>query len=213
MSEVNIGDEPYRLSVFGHNVEVTKSIREYIIEKLHKIEHFTDLLIDVNVRLDVQKLNHNCEIVMKYSHFKVVTHAMTTDMYASIDKAFSRLQSKLRRWKSRMQQHHDRLPQPITIVEVPVSVLEKQQQELDDINDAIEEENLKELEAMAAPKVAKTKSMPLKTLTLDEAIMKMELAHYNFMLYRDEVDQNLKVIYLRRDGSYGIIAAEESATA
>ncbi|MCB1067823.1 MAG: sigma 54 modulation/S30EA ribosomal C-terminal domain-containing protein, partial [Simkania sp.] len=49
---------------------------------------------------------------------------------------------------------------------------------------------------------------PLKHLTLDEAVMKMELSDDHFMVYRSEEEQNLKVIYRRRDGSYGIIAPE-----
>ncbi|MEX0962110.1 MAG: ribosome-associated translation inhibitor RaiA [Simkaniaceae bacterium] len=210
MSDVNIGDEAYRLSIFGHNVEVTKPIREYIVEKLHKIEHFTDLLIDVMVRLDVQKLDHKCELVLKFSHFKVVTHADTTDMYASIDKAFVKLQAKLRRWKGRIQSHHAKIPQQPTIEKVSVNVFESEEEALEEINDQIEEQNLNSF-LNELPKIAKSKSIPLKMLRTDEAIMKMELSHDHFMLYRCEEDQKLKVIYRRRDGSYGVIAAEESA--
>lgn len=212
MSEVNIGDEKYRLSIFGHNIEVTKSIREYIIEKLHKIEHFTDLLIDVAVRLDVQKLEHKCEVVMKFSHFKVVTHATTTDLYASIDKTFHKMQNKLRRWKSRIQQHHDKIPQQPTIEAVPVSIYERAADELNTINDQIDEANYEEMDKeMSLPSIVKNKTIPLKMLSTQEAIMKMELSHDNFLLYRCEEDQKLKVIYRRRDGHYGVISAEERA--
>ncbi|MDX8431235.1 MAG: ribosome-associated translation inhibitor RaiA [Candidatus Algichlamydia australiensis] len=207
MSEVNIGDEKYRLSIFGHQIEVTEPIRDYIKKKLYHIEHFTDQIIDVVVRLEVQKLDHRAEIVMKFSHFKVVVHATTTDLYATLDKTFERLQHKLRRWKSKMQEHHARKP---VINHIPVEVLE--QQELDEINDQIEEENLKQMEEiMHMPRVGKQKSIPLKTLNMNEAIMKMELSRDHFMVYRCEESKQLRVIYRRRDGSYGIISAEERA--
>ena len=60
----------------------------------------------------------------------------------------------------------------------------------------------------ALPKVVKKKKRPLKTLTIDEAVMKMELSDDNFKVYRSEEDQALKVIYRRRDGSYGVISPE-----
>ncbi|GAB5411983.1 MAG: ribosome-associated translation inhibitor RaiA [Chlamydiales bacterium] len=207
MSEVNIGDEKYHLSIFGHQIEVTEPMREYVKKKLHHIEHLTDQIIDVAVRLEVQKIDHRAEVVMKFSHFKIVVHATTTDLYATLDKVFEKLQTKLTRWKSRMKEHHAKKS---VVDQVPVKVLE--QQELDEINDQIEEENLKRMEeVMGMPRVLEEKTIPLKTLNIHEAIMKMELSHDNFMVYRCEESKQLRVIYRRRDGSYGIISAEERA--
>lgn len=53
-----------------------------------------------------------------------------------------------------------------------------------------------------------TESRPLKDLTTEEAVMKMELSGDHFMLYRDEADRKLKVIYRHSDEDYGIIQAE-----
>lgn len=207
MSEVNIGDEKYHLSIFGHQIEVTEPMREYIKKKLHHIEHFTDQIIDVAVRLEVQKIDHRAEVVMKFSHFKIVVHATTTDLYATLDKVFEKLQNKLTRWKGKIKEHHERKP---VVDQIAVEVLE--QQELDEINDQIVEENLKQMEeVMAMPRVIEEKTIPLKTLNVHEAIMKMELSHDNFMVYRCEESKLLRVIYRRRDGSYGIISAEERA--
>jgi len=47
--------------------------------------------------------------------------------------------------------------------------------------------------------------MPLKTLSYQEAVMKLDLSHDPFMLFVNETDQKLKVIYRREDGDYGII--------
>jgi putative sigma-54 modulation protein len=47
--------------------------------------------------------------------------------------------------------------------------------------------------------------MPLKTLTQDEAIMKMEITSDSFMIFKSEEDLKIKVIYRREDENYGIV--------
>ena len=71
----------------------------------------------------------------------------------------------------------------------------------------IEEEthHERELARFKPHRVIKQESRPLKTLTYDEAIMKMELSGDSFLLFKNEVDQKLKVIYRRKDENYGII--------
>ena len=58
----------YTVSVIGKNIEITKPIRDYIDEKITKIEKITNQIIEVDVRLDVQKLNHTVDIIIKFSH-------------------------------------------------------------------------------------------------------------------------------------------------
>lgn len=199
-------NQEYTIDIIGKNIEITNPIREYIEEKIEKIEDLSTDIIDVKVRLDVQKLNHAVDILMKFSHFRVNVHANTENMYSAIDKAFERFYTKLRKWKDRIQDHHAK---GISVTEMEVSVLEHAQHEIEEINQEIIDANNSSLESeYSRPKVVKKKKRPLKTLTIEEAVMKMELSNDNFKVYRSEEDQSLKVIYRRRDGSYGIIAPE-----
>jgi putative sigma-54 modulation protein len=191
------------VTIFGKNIEVTTPIKNYILEKVEKVEHMNQLGINMTVRLDIQKLDHNVEIIMKFSHFKIQVHATTLEMYSAIDKAFDRLKAKIRKWKGKIQDHHAK---GVSVVDLHVHVLESRPTELQEINDQIEEENLKKRdEEYRAPKVYKQKTRSLKTLNLDEAVMKMELSKDNFLIYRSEEDLKLKVLYRRKDDSYGVI--------
>lgn len=196
----------YTVSVIGKNIEITKPIRDYIEEKISKIEKITNHIIEVDVRLDVQKLNHTVDILLKFSHFRVKVGAITENMYSAIDKAFERLHTKLLRWKSRIQDHHAR---GVSVTEMEINVLDHGRDEVEQINEEIADANNQKLEEeYSLPVVIKKKKRSLKHLTLDEAVMKMELSDDHFMVFRSEEEQNLKVIYRRRDGSYGIISAE-----
>jgi len=205
-SSQKFDDQEYTISVVGKNIEITKPIRDYIEEKIAKIEALSTDIIDVKVRLDIQKLNHMVDIFLKFSHFRVNVRAITENMYSAIDKSFEKLYTKLRKWKSRIQDHHNK---GVAVTEMEVNVLEHAQHEIEDINQEIIDANNDNLQKdYALPKVVKKKKRPLKTLTIDEAVMKMELSDDNFKVYRSEEDQALKVIYRRRDGSYGVISPE-----
>ena len=200
------GEGEYTVSVMGKNIEITNSIRDYIEEKIQKIEKITSHMIECDVKLDVQKLNHRVDILVKFSHFRIKVGAMTENMYSAIDKAFERLYAKMRKWKSRIQDHHAR---STSVTEIEVNVLEHAEGEIEEINSEIIEKNNEVLEEKyKLPKVLKKKRRPLKQLTLDEAVMKMELSDDHFMIYRSEEEQKLKVIYRRRDSSYGVISPE-----
>ena len=199
-------EERYNVNISGKNVEVTPPMREYVLERLHKIEPFTTHLIDAHIRLDVEKLEHRVDIILKFSHFKIVVHAITGDMYAAIDKAFDRLRLKIRKWKDRIQDHHAK---GVKAIEMEVDILHHANDDELLIADEIIDANNSTLEEhFAKPTVSKTKKRALKMLTLDEAVMKIELSGDNFLIYRGEEDQAIKVIYRRRNGGYGVIVPE-----
>jgi len=200
-------DEDFAVEIVGRNIEITTPIKNYIMEKVEKIEKFSTHKLSMKVRLEVQKLDHRVDIVFAIAHTRVAVHALTDNLYASVDKAFDRLTMKLRKWKGRIQEHHAK---KLSFVDMQVNVLHREEgDDVEDWSDEIEEQRLQEMEeALAPPQVTKTKTRLLKSLSAEEAAMKMELSNDNFLIFRSEEDQKLKVIYRRRDGSYGIISPE-----
>jgi putative sigma-54 modulation protein len=198
--------QEYNISMYCKHITATESIKEYVAEKLSKIERITPGIIDVHVKLEVHKHEQSATITMRFSHFQVTAHSVTGDLYTSIDEAIRRLVRKLRKWKTKIQGHH---AEKLASIEIPVSIFEKEKSETDEINDAIEEANSDEFEAiLAVPKIAKSKLRSMKKLTLEEAMLKMDLSDDNFLIYRSHDDQKLKVLYRRRDKSYGLLQPE-----
>jgi len=197
---------PYRFNVVGRHVVVTDAIKKYIWDKLSKIERLHTHLMDIQVNLDIQRLEHIVDVIVKFEHFRIKVHASSTDMYASIDKAIDKLQTMFRRWKDKIQDHHRK---KLSIIDMKVNVVNRPYNEVEEFNAEIERANSElEKKAYQAPKVLKEKTLPLKTLTTEEAVMKMELSGFEFLIFRGEEDRRLKVIYRRKDGTYGIIQVE-----
>ncbi len=53
--------------------------------------------------------------------------------------------------------------------------------------------------------IARTKEIPLKPMSTEEAVMQMELLGHDFFVYYDQEDMDLRVVYKRRKGDYGLI--------
>ncbi|MDN3508404.1 MAG: ribosome-associated translation inhibitor RaiA [Simkaniaceae bacterium] len=200
-------EEGFEVKVFGKHIEITKPIEDYVLEKVAKVEKLNDHKVEMVVRLDVQKTTHTVDVMFKFSHIRVEVHAQTNDLYSAIDKAFDKLREKMRRWKSRIQDHHAK---SVSMVEMDVNIFQQEHRdEVEVFNEEIEEQRLEEIaKEMSPPQIVTTKTRPLKTLTFDEAVMRMELTNDKFMIFRSEEEQKLRVIYRRDGGSYGVIAPE-----
>ena len=175
-------NQTWEIRITGRHIDVTEPMKEYVLE---------NKIIDLNVVMEAQKLDHHVYIVLKFGGMKITSNATSTDMYASIDKAVHKLEAQLRRYKSKIQDHHVKHPLPI---DMNVNVLKFESEE--------EEEDA---EGFRPHSILKQKTLPLKTLTYDEAVMKMELSQDAFLIFINDSNRKINVIYRRKDNNYGVI--------
>ena len=206
MSNMAESNQGYNIFITGRHIHVTEAMKQYAFDKISKVDRFSTRIIEVKVTMDIQKLDHRVDIVMKVDQIKVKVTATTPDMYASIDRCVERLQTKLRRYKDRLQDHQAK---GLAAVEMKVQVVRGGAEETTAINDEIEEETSRRLEDTYGPhSIIKEEKRPLKVLTYDEALMKIQLSGDSFLVFRSEEDMKLRVIYRREDSDYGIIQPE-----
>ena len=186
-------EQGYNVIVTGRHVHVTDGMKQHAVERVSRLERVGTRIIDIHVTMDIQKLMHKCEIMMKYGHTIIRSHAGTTDMYVSIDEAVNKMNKQLKKYKKRLQEHHAK---DVRAIEVPVEVYALPEEE------EVEEE-------VPLHKIVAKETRRLKLLADDEAIMRMELSGDPLMVYRSEASQKIRVIYRREDGNYGIIQPEE----
>jgi len=200
-------NEEYPIHIIGRHLSVTDAMKSYAVDKLKKIERFGVRVIEATIVMDIQKLVHTVDFILNVNNTKIKVSGRTDTMYASIDQALGKLESKLRRYHKRLSEHHAK---GVKATSMNVNVLEGPPTPyLDDINDQIEEENLKQREEELKPrKVISHETLPMRTLSQEEAIMKLELSGDQFFIYKSEADQKVKVIYRREDGNYGVIEPE-----
>lgn len=198
--------EGYAISVTGHNFQITDAIRDYAIEKISKIERFSTRIIDVTVTMDIQKFEHRVDIILRVDHIIIKSQASSDNMYASIDKAVDKLQKQLTRYKKRLHEHQAKPAEIEKNMNVDVVRSTTPLEELEDINAEIEYQNkVHDQEVFQFHRIVSQESKPLRSLTNDEALMKLELSNDLFLIFQNEVSRKINVIYRRNDGNFGII--------
>ena len=200
--------EGYTIQVHSKNFPLTDAIRDYVFEKISRIERFSKHMLDVDVTLDVQKLEHSAHILLKFLQFQIRSHASTDTVYSAIDKAVDRLVRLIHKYKDRLEDHRTT---NLGTIDLNVNVLQPQRDEISAINAAIEAENWKrDNEVCRVHEVVAKEVLQVRMFTQDEAVMHMEFSGKDFMIYKSEEDQKLKVIYRRDDDNFGLIEIEKT---
>jgi len=95
-----------QLTVTGHHVEITESMRAYVEKRLDRVKRHFDHVIDVNVLMSVDKLQHKAEATVHVSGNNLHADAIDTDMYAAIDALVDKLDRSVIKHKEKQRDHH-----------------------------------------------------------------------------------------------------------
>jgi len=90
-----------------HGYQVSEMLRDYVDEKMSKLDRFSLVLESAHVIFEAEKVNQTCEIIILGKDLRINAKETTKAMQASLDAAVSRLQSQLRKHHDRLK-HHDR---------------------------------------------------------------------------------------------------------
>ena len=94
-----------QLNLSGHHLDITSSIRQHTNDKLTKIKHHFDNVMNVNMILEVQKDLQKAEATIHVSGTDLFAKAESNDMYASIDKLINKLDSQIIKHKEKLHSH------------------------------------------------------------------------------------------------------------
>ena len=106
-------------------------------------------------------------------------------MYLSIDRAVDKLESQMRRYRTKLDKHLRDARAEAFEVAAPETVYEE-----------------------ANYDVVRVKKFTVKPMSVEDAITQMELLGHDFFLFMNEETEIMSVLYRRNDGSYGLLQPE-----
>jgi len=96
------------LNLTGHHLDITPAIRDYVVAKLDRVTRHFDHVIDVNVVMSVDKLQHKVEVNLHTRGKDIHVEAIEADMYAAIDALVDKLDRQVLKHKEKRETHrHD----------------------------------------------------------------------------------------------------------
>ena len=166
----------------GDKLKVTDAIKTHIEEKLGKLEKYFGNSSDIkaSVIIRVKDNNQIIEVTIPTNKFTLRAEEKHRDLYAAVNLVTDKLERQIRKNKTRL---NAKLKKDPTV---------------DFIFDFDEpEENTN--------KIVKRKTLDIKPMDEEEAILQMELIGHDFFLFNNINEECISVIYKRKDGAYGII--------
>lgn len=172
------------LNIRGDKVTITKSIKEYVTEKMGRLDKYfdNDKKITAQVLVRVRNNEQVIEVTVPTSRFTLRAEEKHNDLYAAIDAVIDKLERQIRKNKTKL------ISQYKNVVQIDINTdFEVSEDELENV------------------KISKRKNIISKPMDEEEAVLQMELLNHDFFVFKNVDEECVSVMYKRRDGDYGII--------
>lgn len=170
------------INTFGF--DLSEKVSNYAMEKVNKLKKYFSKDTAAHVVLRKTKHSYDAEVTLKVNGDIYRGEGKSDDynLFAAINAAVACIEKQIRRYKSllkKQKKHYVSLP-------------------ADD-----DEDEVREFE------IARRKTVTLKPMTSDEAILQMHMTNHNWFMFLDEETNCISVVYYRHNGGYGIMKATE----
>jgi ribosomal subunit interface protein len=196
-----------QLTVKGKQLDVGDALRTHVADSLNSVVgKYFNKPMEANVVLTKDAHLFKADIQVHVGRGIVLQSASeATEPYPAFDTACEKLSKRLRRYKSRLRDHHngDATHEPVP-ARYQVLEAEKDEHHVDG-DEAVAEK--------AQPIVVAEMETSIVTSTVSEAVMRLELAEAPALLFRNSAHGRLNLVYRRADGNIGWVDPAEKAGA
>lgn len=175
-----------KFNIHGKKVEVTEPIKNYIEQKIGRLDKYLENPEDVTatVVVRIRGIEQIVEVTIPIHKIILRGEESHSDLYAAIDIVSEKIERQIRKNKTRM----NRKSTKGEIVGFDLS--------FDDYKDDDESS------------IVKRKAIEMKPMSEEEAILQMDLIGHEFFVFKNVETEEINVLYKRKDGNYGVIEAK-----
>ena len=179
-----------KMTITARNMPVSQNVTARIEKKAAKMSRY--LLPDTEMQVRMRKEKNGLrvvEITVPMGNNVILRAEASTDnnLFMAIDEALAKMERQIHRHRTKLSK---RLREDAFVAAEPEYIEE---------GEAVEED---------APKVVRRKQFPVRPMSLEDAILQMELLGHNFFVFVDIETERTNVIYLRKDGTLGLLEPE-----
>ena len=163
---------------------LTPEIRAYCEKRLGRLKDLVDDVLDINVILAIQKGRSKAEIHVQAKGRGLVVVEETLDMMDSLNRAFDTLETRVRKERAKWREKKRRGGRERKTLAPAVEAPEPEK------------------------RVVRANHFSLKPMSLEEALVQLDVKAKEVFLFRREGSQEWAVVYRRKDGHYGLVEPE-----
>jgi len=184
-----------RYQISGKQIDIGSALQTHVENELNSVvEKYAERPTDANVIFSKSAAEFVCEATIHLSTgLTAQAKAHAHEIYAAFDQCSEKMEKQLRRYKRRLKDHHRQRSEPVELSEASAYILASDSNGEESEPDTLQPIIVAEMETQ------------IPSLSVGEAVMQMELAGAPVLVFRNEGNDGLNVVYRRDDGSIGWI--------
>lgn len=186
-----------QLTITGKNIEINDTLRSYVERKIGRLDRFLPNVIDGRVELEKDEGaraagdRQVAQVTLRTKNAVLRAEEASNDIFASIDAVVEKMQRQADRYKNKHRAKRNETAQQIEAASMQRAAGEPEEE--------LDEEQ---------PSVSRVKRFHMIPMDEEEAIAQMELLGHDFYVFFNVNQNQINVLYRRRNGEYGLIQPE-----
>ena len=180
-----------KIAIAAQHINTGSSLQAYVNERVSSVvSRYFEQAISTDVHFTKQNHHICCNIIVHEGtgqHLVIKSEASSDEIYSSFDSALLKCEKQLRKYKSRLKDRHNRVK--ISEANVPAIKYILQPQ-------VTEESGLEK-----TPVTIAEKAIEILKLSVEEALMKMDLETLPALMFKNSKTDRMNVVYYRKDGN------------
>jgi putative sigma-54 modulation protein len=197
-----------QLNITFRQFGASDSLKEYAREKVDRVNRLLDRAGEAHVVLSLERHLHHADITIHSGAWILRGKEKSDDMYASIDLAMDKIERQLRRYRDKLKSHHgkERVHHGENLVKVRHDVFEVHEpQEAAEVTAAPAPAAPAPVAESSVARLVRTTHLAIQSLSVDDAVMQMNLMNNDFYVFQNQASQALSIVYRRKEGGFGLI--------
>ena len=175
-----------KLTITARNMVVTPAITKRIEKKTETMGRYLWPETEMQIKMSKERARRVVEITVPMGKNVILRSESSADdnLFLAIDKALAKMERQIRKHRTKLGKNL--------------------REEIPDVPEYIEEDLAEEKER----KIVKRKTFPVRPMSVEDAVIEMELLGHNFFAFVNIDTERTNVLYLRKDGDLGLLEPE-----
>ena len=166
-----------KITIVGRKFHVTDDLKEKVEKKLSKLDKFFSDEASANVTMRSQKNKEILEITIFYKGTMFRSEVIDDEIENALDKSIDIIERQIRKNKTRLEKKF----RTGAFEALPI---EEEEEEI---------------------RITKTKQFTISPMSVEEAVLQMNLLGHSFFLFINEENDGINLVYKKSNGEYGVI--------
>ncbi len=175
-----------KITYTARKVTLKDNFKERVEKKLAKFDKLFSADASANVVVTLEKNRQTVEITIRDNSMIYRAESTMSEMNDALDKVIDILMRQIRKNKTRLEKKI----------------------KSGSIEDFFNQPDIEVADAEEDYEIVRKKQVLVKPITVDEAILEMNMVNHNFFMFINAETDSVNVVYKRADGNYGLLEAE-----